>query len=253
MSLAPSTPRSAPPLPPAGDASHCSRPRSAPGSGGWRRSMPRPAASHRPAICSRASSGASIGLVDGAGGRAGHRERHRACRNQTAIAELAAAGGGRLDDGCLAAAVDRPPRDGGPASAADYVAVFQKDDVAPAFYLTIDLKTRQLTLRPVGAQRQPGKTYQMWIASDQLGPDPRSLGLVDDDLAPTRKSLAAFDPTAAAKGHVRSQRRTGRWLADRPADQPGAARQAAAGGELNERSRRRRAAAQFVIGSSRQL
>ena len=75
-----------------------------------------------------------------------------------------------------------------------YVAVFQKDDVAPAFYLTIDLKTRQLTLRPVGAQRQPGKTYQMWIASDQLGPDPRSLGLVDDDLAPTRKSLAAFDP-----------------------------------------------------------
>jgi anti-sigma-K factor RskA len=75
-----------------------------------------------------------------------------------------------------------------------YVAVFQKDDVAPAFYLTINLKTRELTLRPVRAERQPGKTYQLWIASDQIGPAPQSLGLVNDDLAPTRKSLTGFDP-----------------------------------------------------------
>ncbi len=74
-----------------------------------------------------------------------------------------------------------------------YVAVFAKDDILPAFYLTIDLKSRELTLRPVGAERQPGKTYQMWIASDQLGPAPQSLGLVDDTLAPTRKSLTGFD------------------------------------------------------------
>lgn len=75
-----------------------------------------------------------------------------------------------------------------------YVAVFAKDDIAPAFYLTIDLKTRELTLRPVGAEKQLGKTYQMWIASDQLGPQPQSLGLVEDDLSPTRKSLTQFDP-----------------------------------------------------------
>ncbi|NOU05014.1 MAG: hypothetical protein HOO99_02410 [Hyphomicrobiaceae bacterium] len=75
-----------------------------------------------------------------------------------------------------------------------YVAVFAKDDVLPAFYFTIDLKSRELTIRPVGAERQPGKTYQMWIASDQLGPGPQSLGLVDDTLAPTRKSLTNFDP-----------------------------------------------------------
>jgi anti-sigma-K factor RskA len=70
-----------------------------------------------------------------------------------------------------------------------FVGVFQKDDVLPSFYLTIDLDTRELTIRPVDARRTPGKTYQLWIASDQLGPTPQSLGLVDDDLAPTRKSL----------------------------------------------------------------
>ena len=80
-----------------------------------------------------------------------------------------------------------------------YVAVFAKDDVLPAFYLTIDLKSRELTLRPVGAERQPGKTYQMWIASDQLGPAPQSLGLVDDTLAPTRKSLTGFDQSLLQK------------------------------------------------------
>ena len=80
-----------------------------------------------------------------------------------------------------------------------YVAVFAKDDILPAFYLTIDLKSRELTLRPVGAERQPGKTYQMWIASDQLGPAPQSLGLVEDTLAPTRKSLTGFDRTLLQK------------------------------------------------------
>ena len=75
-----------------------------------------------------------------------------------------------------------------------YVAVFQKDDVLPSFYLTIDLKTRELTVRPVDAQRQPGKTYQLWIASEQLGPAPRSLGLVEEDLRPTRKQLLDFEP-----------------------------------------------------------
>ncbi len=80
-----------------------------------------------------------------------------------------------------------------------YVAVFAKDDVLPAFYFTIDLKTRELTIRPVGAERQPGKTYQMWIASDQLGPAPQSLGLVDDTLAPTRKTLTGFDQSLLQK------------------------------------------------------
>lgn len=74
-----------------------------------------------------------------------------------------------------------------------YVAVFAKDDVLPAFYMTFDLERRELTIRPVDAQRQPGKTYQLWIASDQLGPAPRSLGLVDETLAPTTKVLSQYD------------------------------------------------------------
>ena len=74
-----------------------------------------------------------------------------------------------------------------------YVAVFAKDDILPSFYLTMDLEKRELTIRPIDAQKQPGRTYQLWIASDQLGPAPQSLGLVDDNLAPTRKRLTTFD------------------------------------------------------------
>lgn len=74
-----------------------------------------------------------------------------------------------------------------------YVAVFAKDDVLPAFYMTFDLARRELTIRPVDAQRQPGKTYQLWIASDQLGSTPQSLGLMDDALAPTTKILSQYD------------------------------------------------------------
>lgn len=80
------------------------------------------------------------------------------------------------------------------AQPTSFVGVFQHGDVKPVFYLTIDLKTRELTLRPVSAERQPGKTYQLWIASNEIGPAPQSLGLVEDDLAPTRKSLTGFDP-----------------------------------------------------------
>lgn len=67
-----------------------------------------------------------------------------------------------------------------PSSEATYVAVFQENDAAPAFVLSIDLSSRSLTLRAVGAQRQPGKSYQLWIASERLGPAPRSLGVVDN-------------------------------------------------------------------------
>jgi anti-sigma-K factor RskA len=80
------------------------------------------------------------------------------------------------------------------AQPTNFVGVFQHGDVEPVFYLTINLRTRELTLRPVSAERQPGKTYQLWIASSEIGPAPQSLGLVDDELAPTRKSLTGFDP-----------------------------------------------------------
>lgn len=76
-----------------------------------------------------------------------------------------------------------------------FVAVFQDDDKPPQFILSINLETRELKIRPVAAQPHAGKTYQLWIASDKLGPGPRSLGLLDTPGNPTRKILQQFDAT----------------------------------------------------------
>lgn len=75
----------------------------------------------------------------------------------------------------------------------NFVAVFQKDDVSPSFLMTIDLVTREVTIRPVAVQAERGKSYQLWIASEQLGPGPRSLGLLESVSAPTHRRLYEFD------------------------------------------------------------
>jgi anti-sigma-K factor RskA len=75
-----------------------------------------------------------------------------------------------------------------------FVAVFQKDDAQPAFILSIDLDSRELTIRQVTAEREPGKAYQLWILADKLGPVPQSLGLLHETLEPTRQRLNKFDP-----------------------------------------------------------
>lgn len=75
-----------------------------------------------------------------------------------------------------------------------FVAVFQDGDQPPRFVMAINLETRELTVRPIAAEDQPGKTYQLWIASDRLGPAPRSLGLLERTTTPTRKQLDTFDP-----------------------------------------------------------
>lgn len=73
-----------------------------------------------------------------------------------------------------------------------FVAVMQKDDASPSFLVTVDLETRLLTVRPVAAQREPGKSYQLWMAHESFE-GPRSLGLVaEGDLTP-RATLASFD------------------------------------------------------------
>ena len=82
-----------------------------------------------------------------------------------------------------------------PPQPQSFVGAFVKGDELPQFMLTIDLATRELTIRPVGANKLQGQTYQLWIASDRLGPAPQSLGVLDDGAAPLqRKSLTAFDP-----------------------------------------------------------
>jgi anti-sigma-K factor RskA len=77
----------------------------------------------------------------------------------------------------------------------NFVAVFQKDDASPAFLLSVDLQTRNLSIRRVAAEVPAGKTYQLWIASDQIGPAPRSLGLIEATDRNVQKALTVFEPS----------------------------------------------------------
>ncbi|MCH2276244.1 anti-sigma factor [Thalassospira sp.] len=81
-----------------------------------------------------------------------------------------------------------------PVQDRQFVAVFHRDDTQPAFVMSIDLDTRAVIIRPVSATLPEGKAYQLWIASDQLGPAPKSLGLLENASVPTTRSLGEFDP-----------------------------------------------------------
>ena len=74
----------------------------------------------------------------------------------------------------------------------EFVAVLQKSADAPAFVVTVNLDTRDLTVRPVAAPPQAGKAYELWIINDKLG-DPRSLGLLDTANPTVTPSLNKFD------------------------------------------------------------
>jgi anti-sigma-K factor RskA len=77
---------------------------------------------------------------------------------------------------------------------AQFIAVLQKDAFAPAFLLTFDLDKRILAVRTVGAPRQAGKSYQLWLNSPKFS-SPRSLGVIGSEEFTMRPQLAAYDPT----------------------------------------------------------
>lgn len=79
-----------------------------------------------------------------------------------------------------------------PAAPQNYVAVFQKDGASPAFLLSVDLSSRTLSVRRVAADLPAGKSYELWIAADPLGPGMHSLGLVNG--AGVQKAIAKLDP-----------------------------------------------------------
>src|ERR1700694_4621989 len=81
---------------------------------------------------------------------------------------------------------------------AQYVAVLQKDGGSPAFILTLDGATRNFTVRRVGAQPEPGKSYELWIVSDKLQ-RPRSLGVVGANDFTARPVLSAYDPEVVSQ------------------------------------------------------
>jgi len=77
-------------------------------------------------------------------------------------------------------------------SQAQFVAVLQKGTDAPAFILTVDLSSKAFTVRTVGAEPEPGKSYELWLVSDKLG-KPRSLGVIGDSDFTRRAALAGYD------------------------------------------------------------
>ena len=75
---------------------------------------------------------------------------------------------------------------------AQYVALLQRDGGSPAFILTVDAATRNFTVRKVGAEPEPGKSFELWLISDRL-PQPRSLGVIGGSDFTARPVLADFD------------------------------------------------------------
>jgi anti-sigma-K factor RskA len=71
------------------------------------------------------------------------------------------------------------------------VAVLAPNAVAPAYLLTFDPAARNLTVRRVSAQDEPGKSHELWIISDRF-PVPRSLGVVDET-APQNIAMGAYE------------------------------------------------------------
>jgi anti-sigma-K factor RskA len=74
----------------------------------------------------------------------------------------------------------------------EFVAVLQKSPDAPAFVVTVNLDSLNLTVRPVAAPPQAGKAYELWIINDKLGA-PRSLGVIDQANLTANPSLNRFD------------------------------------------------------------
>jgi len=81
-----------------------------------------------------------------------------------------------------------------PVQNGQFVAVFHRDDTQPAFVMSVDLETREVTIRPVEATVPEGKAYQLWIVTEETGPKPKSLGLLENIANPTTKQLGGFDP-----------------------------------------------------------
>jgi len=84
----------------------------------------------------------------------------------------------------------KTPSGAGPS--AQYVALLQRDGGSPAFILTVDAATKNFTVRKVGAEPEPGKSFELWLISDRL-PQPRSLGVIGGSEFTARPVLADYD------------------------------------------------------------
>ena len=78
----------------------------------------------------------------------------------------------------VAFVVVREVRDARLPDAATYVAAVNRGGDKPALIVTVDLKTRQVVLRPIAAQAPAGHSLELWYID--RGRSPRSVGLVTE-------------------------------------------------------------------------
>ena len=87
-------------------------------------------------------------------------------------------------------AIEARIRAAAPPPAADGVAALQRR--LSRWRASINLATGELSVRPVAAPPQAGKSYELWIIEPKLGA-PRSLGVIDAASVTRGARLAAFD------------------------------------------------------------
>ena len=74
----------------------------------------------------------------------------------------------------------------------EFVAILQTSPEAPAFVASVNIDTRELTVRPLAATPQSGKSYELWIIDPKLGA-PRSLGVIGAAGVTRGRPLGAYD------------------------------------------------------------
>jgi anti-sigma-K factor RskA len=77
------------------------------------------------------------------------------------------------------------------AAPENFVAVLQKDANSPAFVVSVDLTSRELTVRPIDAVAPAGKSYELWIINDRLDA-PKSLGVIEKAALTRNERLRAY-------------------------------------------------------------
>jgi len=79
----------------------------------------------------------------------------------------------------------------------EFVAILQKSADSPAFVASVNLAKGELSVRPLAAPPQAGKSYELWIIEPKLGA-PRSLGIIDAASVTRGARLAEFDRAVVA-------------------------------------------------------
>ena len=116
-----------------------------------------------------------------------------------------------------------------------FVAVLQEGNGSPGFVMTVDLRSKSFSVRPVGSGAAPaGRSYQMWFVHPTFAGGPRSLGVFTDRVPDIAATLGAISGRHRQQRDLCGLDRAARRLADRLAHRAGAVpRQADRTGSLN--------------------